>query len=158
MSEDPAQGHTSVDLAALAAEAVVMLEAQAEERHIQIGFDATRSLPANGEERAVIQILVNLIGNAVRSLAERRAGPAVSSSRNRGNGVALTVADQGPGIEPRGPAADLRTLRTRRRRGPAAPASASHISRRLARSMGGDVTVGERAGQGARFTLTLPSA
>ena len=122
MSEDPAQGHTSVDLAALAAEAVVMLEAQAEERHIQIGFDATRSLPANGEERAVIQILVNLIGNAVRHSPE---GASVQLQFSRTAGTAsVTVAD----------GARESSLRTSSEssndsnaptRGPAAPASAS---------------------------------
>ena len=71
MSEDPSQDHTNVDLAALAAEAVVMLETSAEERGVQIGFDTTGALPANGEERAVIQILVNLIGNALRHSPER---------------------------------------------------------------------------------------
>jgi len=155
MSEDPAQGHTSVDLAALAAEAVVMLEAQAEERHIQIGFDATRSLPANGEERAVIQILVNLIGNAVRHSPE---GASVQLQFSRTAGTAsVTVADRGPGIEP----ADQQRIFERFERADERAGGTGlglAISRRLARSMGGDVTLESGLGQGSRFTLTLPSA
>ena len=66
MSEEPGQGHRTIDLASLAAEAVVLLEPSAEARGIKIVNELNKSLPASGEERAVIQVLVNLIGNAVR--------------------------------------------------------------------------------------------
>lgn len=155
MSEDPAQDHTNVDLAALAAEAVVMLETAAEERGIQIGFDPTGALPANGEERAVIQVLVNLIGNALRHSPERGT-VQLHFSRTRGT-ASVTVSDQGPGIE----AADQQRIFERFERADETAGGTGlglAISRRLARSMGGDVTLESAPGQGARFTLTLPSA
>jgi signal transduction histidine kinase len=155
MSQDPVHGQTSVDLAALAAEAVVMLEAEAEARRIQIGFDATKSLSAGGEERAVIQILVNLIGNAVRHSPE---GESVQLQFSRTAGTAsVTVADQGPGIAP----ADQQRIFERFERADDNAGGTGlglAISRRLARSMGGDVTLDSAPGEGSRFTLTLPRA
>ena len=155
MSDDPAQSHTSIDLAALAAEAVVMLETSAEERGVAIGFDHAGSLPANGEERAVIQILVNLIGNALRHSPEQGT-VQLHFSRTRGT-ASVTVADQGPGID----AADQQRIFERFERADETAGGTGlglAISRRLARSMGGDVTLESAPGQGARFTLTLPSA
>ena len=70
--------------------------------------------------------------------------------------ASVIVADEGPGIDP----ADQQRIFERFER-----ADARHggtglglaISRRLARSMGGDVSVESEPGTGARFTLTLPS-
>src|SRR5262249_50760418 len=70
MSEDPTQGQRTIDLGALAGEALVMLESRAEEGDIQLEIGPAEALLASGEERAVIQILVNLIGNAVRHSPE----------------------------------------------------------------------------------------
>jgi signal transduction histidine kinase len=155
MSEDPADGNTSVDLTAVAAEAVVMLEAAAEERRINIGIEPAAALPANGEERAVTQILVNLVGNAVRHSPE---GGAVQLRFSRTSGTAsVTVSDEGAGID----AADQQRIFERfERAGQKAGGTGLGlaISRRLARSMGGDVTLESAPGQGARFTLTLPAA
>ena len=155
MSEDGGHGQTTVDLTALAAEAVVMLESPAEERQVSIAVDSASSLRASGEERAVIQILVNLIGNAVRHSPE---GGAVQLQFSRTSGTAsVTVSDQGPGID----AADQQRIFERFERADQKAGGTGlglAISRRLARSMGGDVTLESVAGQGARFTLTLPSA
>lgn len=154
MSEDPAQGQTAIDLAALAAEAVIMLEASAEERKVTLGLAATDPLPASGRERAVIQILVNLIGNAVRHSPE---GAAVKLVFARTPGTAsVTVSDEGRGIDP----ADQQRIFERFERADSNGGGTGlglAISRRLARSMGGDVTLDSTPGAGARFTLTLPS-
>ena len=154
MSEEPAHEHRPIDLAALAAEAVVMLESSAEERQVKIDPGTADALPASGQERGVIQILVNLIGNAVRHSPE---GGTVRLAFGRTMGTAsVTVSDEGPGIEP----ADQQRIFERFERANVDETGTGlglAISRRLARSMGGDVTLESSPGAGARFTLTLPS-
>ena len=154
MNEDPAQGQAAIDLTAVAAEAVVMVEAPAEEREITIRLEADESLPARGEERAVIQILVNLIINAIRHSPEKGL---VTMRFGRTEGTAsVTVSDEGPGIDP----ADQQRIFERFERAGEQSGGTGlglAISRRLARSMGGDVTLESAPDAGAHFTLTLPS-
>jgi len=154
MSEEPGQGHRTIDLAALAGEAVVLVAPTAEARGVGIELEAEAALPANGEERAVIQILVNLIGNAVR---HSPAGGTVTLRFARTPEIAsVIVSDQGAGIAP----ADQQRIFERFER--ASPDDGGTglglaISRRLARSMGGDISLESAPELGARFTLTLPS-
>ncbi len=155
MSEEPVQAQRSIDLAALAAEAVVMLDSSAEDRNVTIEPEGSDPLPASGEERAVIQILVNLLGNAIRHSPD---GGRIRLIFSRTPGTAsVTVSDEGPGVA----AADQQRIFERFER--AHPKEGGTglglaISRRLARSMGGDVTLDTAPGEGARFTLTLPAA
>jgi signal transduction histidine kinase len=154
MSEDPAREHRPIDLAVLSAEAVVMLESSAEEREVKIDAASIDALPASGQERGVIQILVNLIGNAVR---HSPTGGTVHLAFARTIGTAsVTISDEGPGIEH----ADQQRIFERFERAnfdQSGTGLGLAISRRLARSMGGDVTLESAPGAGARFTLTLPS-
>jgi anti-sigma regulatory factor (Ser/Thr protein kinase) len=155
MSEEVARDHRSVDLAALAAEAVVMVEPAAEERQVTIDLDAKEPLTASGQEGAIIQVLVNLVGNAIRHSPERST-VRLSFSRTSGT-VSVTVADEGPGIA----APDQQRIFERFEQAHGKEKGTGlglAIARRLARSMGGDVTVESAPGAGARFTLTLPGA
>ena len=155
MSEDSTQGSQTIDLTALAAEAVVMLESPAEDRKVMIEMEAAEPLQASGQERAVIQILVNLIVNAIRYSPE---GKTVRLSFVRTDGTAsVVVADEGPGVD----VADQQRIFERFERAHSREEGTGlglAISRRLARSMGGDVTLDSAPGEGARFTLTLPRA
>lgn len=154
MSEEPAPAGHSIDLAALAGEAVVMLDSTAEERRVSIDLEKAEALPAKGETRAVIQILVNLVGNAIRYSPE---GGKIAVTFGRRSGTAsVSVADEGPGVAD----ADRQRIFERFERAHAEEEGTGlglAISRRLARSMGGDVTLDSAAGEGARFTLTLPA-
>lgn len=155
MREDPAQGQDTVDLAGLSAEAVIMLESSAEERGVAIQLAASEPLAARGEERAVRQILVNLIVNAIRYSPEN--GTIRLSFVRTAGAASVTVEDEGPGIA----AGDEQRIFERFEQ--AQPKEGSTglglaISRRLARSMGGDVSLDSAPGEGARFTLTLPAA
>jgi signal transduction histidine kinase len=155
MSEDPAQVHGLVDLAALSAEAVIMLESSAEDRGARIELDRPEPLRARGQERAVIQILVNLIVNAIRHSPEDGT-IRLSFARTAGT-ASVTISDEGPGIA----GGDEQRIFERFERAQSSQAGTGlglAISRRLARSMGGDVTLDSAPGEGARFTLTLPAA
>lgn len=155
MSEDPAQVHGLVDLAALTAEAVIMLESSAEERGVTIELEPREPLRARGQERAVIQILVNLIVNAIRFSSE--GGIVRLSFTRTGTTASVTVTDQGPGVA----VEDQQRIFERFERAHSKEDGTGlglAISRRLARSMGGDVTLVSAPGEGARFTLTLAAA
>lgn len=155
MSGEAVSDQGSIDLARLAGEAVVMLDSSAEERGVAIELEEVDALPAKGEERSVIQILVNLIGNAIRYSPEN-ARIAIRFNR-AGDTASVSVQDEGPGVA----VADQQRIFERFERahsGEAGTGLGLAISRRLARSMGGDVTLDTPPGQGARFTLTLPCA
>ena len=149
------EGRDTIDLAALSAEAVVMVEPTAEERQVSIVLESARSLPARGEERAVIQVLVNLIGNAVRH--SPNGGTVTLRFRRSTDESCVTVIDEGPGID------QLDQQRIFERFERATPQEGGSglglaISRRLARSMGGEIELESRPNSGARFTLRLPAA
>lgn len=155
MGDETARAQSAIDLTALAAEAVIMLDSSAEERNVKIETVGGDSLPARGEERAVIQILVNLIGNAIRHSPEN--GRIRLIFERTAAHASISVSDEGPGV----PVADQQRIFERFERAHEKEDGTGlglAISRRLARSMGGDVTLDSEPGGGASFTLTLPSA
>ena len=155
MTEQEGQEAAHVDLAKAANEAVALVQTRAEEQSVAIetaGLDQT--ILAEGEERGTVQILVNLLGNAIRHSPS--GGSIALIVERRGEMVAATVADEGPGIAE----ADQQRIFERYERVGDAPGGIGlglAISRRLARSMGGDVELQSAPGDGARFTLVLPA-
>jgi hypothetical protein len=156
MTEQEAEGAARVDLAKAVNEAVALVQARAEEQSVTIETVGTgESVMAGGEERGTVQILVNLLGNAVRHSPS--GGSIALIIERRGEMVSATVADEGPGIAE----ADQQRIFERYERVGDAPGGIGlglAISRRLARSMGGDIELQSAPGEGARFTLVLPAA
>ena len=155
MSGEPGQDKDRVDLVALATEAIGLLEASARAQGVTIVSEPSRQVPVHGDTRGVIQILVNLLGNAVRHSPN---GGTVAITFDRSNGSARAhITDQGPGIAPE----DQERIFERFERAKGAEGGSGlglAIARRLAHSMGGDITLESELGQGARFTLSLPAA
>ncbi|PCD02977.1 PAS domain-containing sensor histidine kinase [Sphingomonas spermidinifaciens] len=144
-----------IDLADVARRAAGLLAVRATNADVRIDRPAIDDvLPAIGEFRRALQILVNLIGNAVRYSPR---GGMVWLRLDRGaGGVAVTVADQGRGIAREDQARIFDKFGRVDTNEPGGNGLGLYIARRLARAMGGDVTVDSEPGQGARFTLTLP--
>jgi len=156
MTEQEAEEAARVDLAKLAGEAVQLVQPRATEQSVAIELvGAEKSVMAAGESRGTVQILVNLLGNAIRH--SPTGGNVALIIERRGESVAATVADEGPGIAK----ADQQRIFERYERVGDAPGGIGlglAISRRLARSMGGDIELQSALGEGARFTLVLPAA
>ncbi len=144
------------DLADVARRAISLLARPAAERRIALDGPAGEgALTAIGDDRRALQIVVNLIGNAVRYAPE--ASAVWIRVEREADIAALIVADQGSGI-----ALDQqeRIFAKYERLGADEPGGSGlglFIARRLARAMSGDLTVDSGPGQGARFTLTLPA-
>jgi signal transduction histidine kinase len=145
-----------IDLADVARRAGGILGVRARERGIEI--DAPREgerLPAVAEFRRVLQVLLNLVGNAIRY------SPANSQVWIRleqvGARARVTVADQGPGLSEEDQSRVFEKFERLGRSGDGGSGLGLYISRRLARSMGGELTVESAPGQGARFILELPA-
>jgi len=145
-----------IDLADVARRAAGILGVRARERGIEI--DAPKegeSVPAIGEFRRVLQILLNLLGNALRYAPE---GSQVWLRAEAEDGRArIVVADQGEGLSAEQQARVFDKFERLGRSGDGGSGLGLYISRRLARAMGGELMVDSAPGQGARFMLELPT-
>jgi PAS domain S-box-containing protein len=109
-----------------------------------------------GEREKAGQVLVNLLSNAVKFTP---SGGRIDLAYDIGDdAVTLRVSDSGPGIPADSlhrifePFVQLDSGLTRRAEGAGLGLA---ISRRLARLMGGDLTVESEVGKGSRFSFTL---
>lgn len=146
-----------MDLGDAARQAAAILTPQAQERDIVlVPPPQGESQWARGESRRVLQVLINLIGNAI-AYSPEESQVWIRLDRD-GPRATVTVADQGRGLSD---AEQLRVFDKFERLGRSGDGGSGlglYISARLARAMEGELTVESAPGQGARFTLALPAA
>jgi signal transduction histidine kinase len=146
-----------VDLADIARRAAGLLGVRAGDKQVRIDRpDSDEVLIARGDFHRVLQIMVNLLTNAVRYTPE--GGMIWLRTEQDGESAVVIVADQGKGIAIEDHA---RVFDKFERVDPSEAGGSGlglYISRRLARAMDGDITLDSAPGQGARFILTLPVA
>ena len=107
--QEAARAGDQVDMAQLAAEAIQLVQEAAQKQAVTIELvGADQPLLAIGEQRGAVQILVNLLANAVRHSPHN--GNVALILERRGEQVAVTVADEGPGIAEADQLRNLRTL------------------------------------------------
>jgi ammonium transporter len=145
------------DVSQLVREATDSLEPLVNRPRVQLEVDADASLPRIVTDRdKVNQILLNLVSNAIKYTDEGTIGVRAEAVDGR---LRVSVSDTGVGI-PSGELgmifdefhrADSSSARERRGTG-----LGLTISRRLAQTLGGDVTAESRLGVGSTFTLDLP--
>lgn len=144
-----------IDLADVARRAAGLLAVRAAQAEVTVERPAADAgCAASGDFRRALQIVVNLTSNALR-YSPKGAMVRMSVAQDGGRAL-LTVTDQGKGIA----AADQARIFDKFERVDPSEVGGNglglYIARRLARAMGGDLTVESAAGEGARFTLSLP--
>jgi signal transduction histidine kinase len=147
----------AVDLADIARRAAGLLSVRAAERGVRIDKPGEGDrLPAHGEFRRVLQIMMNLLVNAIRYSPE--GGMIWIRPEREGDTATITVADLGKGIAPEDQARIFDKFERVDQTEAGGTGLGLYIARRLAHAMGGDLIVDSAPGQGARFTLRLPAA
>lgn len=155
-----------VDLADAAKRAAGILGVRAQHRETVLVVEGERGAAvATAEFRRVLQILINLVGNAI-AYAPAASRVTISALAAGGGRVAVTVADEGPGITPeqaerifdKGERLGRDSDGGRGAGKDGGSGLGLYISRRLAEAMEGSLTVGPAPGGGALFTLELPAA
>ncbi len=146
----------TIDLADIARRAAGLLAVRAGNANVTITRPAAEArVVARGDFRRVLQILVNLIGNAVRY---SQSGGAVQVTTHTGSDqVTVVVADTGKGVAPADHARIFEKFERVDASEPGGNGLGLYIARRLARAMGGDLTIDSAIGEGARFVLSLPT-
>jgi len=148
-----------VDPAAIAADALALVEPQGNEKGLVIlAVFPEHPIEAVSDAGKLRQILVNLLGNAVKFTD---AGEVELRVRADAEAVTFEIRDTGPGIPPEylervfEPFTQVDASSTRAKGG---TGLGLPVSRRLARLLGGDLEVESAVGRGSRFTLIVPLA
>ena len=136
-----------------------MMQARAEAKRLALELDLDPGLPAavRGDEGKLRQVLVNLVGNAVKFTETGGVAVRVRWDEDAGR-ARFAIEDTGPGIAE----ADLACLFepfVQTETGVKAKEGTGlglTISRQLVRLMGGDIEVASRPGEGATFRFDLP--
>lgn len=145
------------DLVELVEGVIELLAPRAHSKGLDIASFVTRDVPAcvSGDEARLRQILLNLVGNAVKFTT--RGGVGLRVFRN-GDFIAFSVTDTGCGV-----AEDSRDAifeEFEQRKAPSADAEGTGlglaISRGLADRMGGSLRLEATSPAGSTFTLRLP--
>jgi signal transduction histidine kinase/PAS domain-containing protein len=146
-----------VRLPALVRDVAEALRGAADARGLSLAVEVRDDVPTLRTDPGMVrQILVNLVGNAVKFT--QRGGITVRLL-SEADSVRLEVADTGEGIAPElqervfEPFFQVDPSTTRREGGVGLGLA---LSREFARLLGGDLTVRSAPGEGTTFTLSLP--
>ena len=111
---------------------------------------------ATGEFRRVLQILINLIGNAIAYSPENSVVTVKAKTHSKKGLVSVSVADEGPGIDPEQATRIFNKFERLGRVNDGGSGLGLYISSRLAEAMQGTLEVANPGEEGAVFKLTLP--
>jgi two-component system NtrC family sensor kinase len=143
-----------IDLENLLKEVLGFLEKEAEYRNLVVGFQVEEDLPMVNSDRGQLQqVFLNILNNAFAAVSEG-GEIRIEIAREGADRVAVTVADNGVGI----PQEHLERIfepffTTKQGSGTGLGLS---ITYGIVKKLDGEIRVDSSAGEGTRFTVSLP--
>ena len=127
-------------------------------KDVEIRREFAGVAPVFVDANRIEQVVLNLLSNAVHAVSSgsRRGGTIIVRTRAQADQVSIEVEDDGPGIQPDALAKIFDPFFTTKAAGEGTGLGLT-VSQGIVRDHGGQITVASVAGQGARFTLTLPA-
>jgi signal transduction histidine kinase/HAMP domain-containing protein len=148
------EGYSVVDMVATVLSAT---ESLARARNLKLGSAVAPGLPTGtGDARRLTQVLLNLVGNAIKFTDQ---GGVEIRAAQAGGRFELSVVDSGPGIAPADQARifdefqQVDNTSTRKTGGTGLGLS---ISRHIVELHGGRITVDSEIGKGSTFKISIP--
>jgi len=151
------------NLATMLDDTVEMLYHRAKEKDLRLVFNLDSHTPVRllGDATRIKQVIVNLVGNAIKFTEKGHISVSVSKSIDPSapNSIRFSVTDTGIGIDPSRHEAIFQaftqadTSTTRKYGGTGLGLT---ISERLVRAMAGSIGVESKLGQGSTFTFEIP--
>jgi signal transduction histidine kinase len=144
-------------IAELVQNVYVAVEPLASQKNLTLTTDVPKGLPIGyGDERRLAQVLLNLVGNAIKFTETGEV--AITASQTNGS-FNVAVRDSGPGIDPANQAKIFEEFQqvdntSTRQKGGSGLGLA--ISKRIIEMHGGRIIVDSALGKGATFTIKLP--
>lgn len=147
---------SEVDLTALVGEVVDLYQPLAEDRGVQIAWQATEAVNVQGDASWLRQMAVNLLDNAIKF--SETGGRVELRVEKAGGRARFAVSDAGIGIAPeRLPHVFERFYQVDGARSAGGHGLGLSICRWIAEIHGGTIEAASRPGEGATFTVSLPT-
>ncbi|MTI17036.1 PAS domain S-box protein [Rhodobacteraceae bacterium RKSG542] len=147
----------TVEMDKLVADASRIISANAAEKNISISIDAVPAIAVDADRRAVKQVLLNLLANAVKFTPDH--GKVWVKGQRKGTNIELTIADNGIGISKKDidrlakPFVQVENQFTKTHKGSGLGLA---IARSLSELHGGKMDLKSEVGKGTQVTITLP--
>jgi signal transduction histidine kinase len=150
--------YEQVNLAGTVMESISKLKATADVKNLDLVIESPASAQVFGNEEKLLEVIDNLIENAIRYAPPETQIDIRLDSEN--DLTEFVIEDRGPGLDP----ADICSIFEPYRQGAPSPHTTQQgfglglfVVKSWVERMGGQVIAGNRDDRGARFSLTFPS-
>jgi len=156
LDQELISGRQIVELSELTKEVLEAMEPLAASKRLSIESDLSMVANVSGNPDHLRRVLINLLDNAVKFSPEASKIEVTLQVEN--NQVTLRIADWGPGVDEQElPFLFDRFFRGRSGRSKPGKGLGLSLSREIVELHGGQLTVQNRTGGGAEFTMYLPT-